>query len=86
MIYRIPERLEMSTREVNRQVRCGATTAERWCRDGMTWVEADRFACALGLYPTSLWPDWDMPLDKWLRIWALEESWELRPAGLREAA
>lgn len=41
-------------------VRVGRTTrtVERWRTAGLTLDAADRAACALGVHPSAIWPDW----------------------------
>jgi hypothetical protein len=33
-------------------------TFEMWQRRGMRWPHADQAACALGLHPSDVWPEW----------------------------
>lgn len=36
----------------------GRSTIYKWRREGVTVDTADRIAIALGLHPSTLWPDW----------------------------
>lgn len=37
----------------------GMSSRNVYRRDGISWLQADRFACALGLHPASIWgEDW----------------------------
>ena len=40
-------------------------TVQRWRREGLSAIQADRVAIHLGLHPLEIWPEWaDMPLPK----------------------
>lgn len=32
------------------------TNIGRWCRTGLSMIQADRFACAINLHPSMIWP------------------------------
>lgn len=34
------------------------TSVYRWRRNGLSVLQADRIAIALGLHPSTLWPEW----------------------------
>lgn len=40
---------------------CGVqrTVVNRWRNEGLTAWAADRAACAVGMHPISIWPEWE---------------------------
>lgn len=43
---------------IARRVGVNTVTINRWVREGLSRISADRAACSIGLHPANVWTDW----------------------------